>query len=1023
MNCVQCNCEVQEGKRFCSDCGAAQFLLCPNCNSKSPIGKAFCGDCGTSIGSKQAPVQPPAPSPAPVLAPAPVAVGIRPESKENTKETISGERKVITVLFADIKGSMELIENLDPEDARALVEPALQLMIDAVLHYDGYVVQTTGDGIFAMFGAPVVHEDHAHRALYAALRMQSDLKNYSDQIAAAGHDPIQGRVGVHTGEAVVRPLRLGNGQVEYTPIGHSTSLGARLQTLAPIGSIAASEAIRQLCEGSCEFSDLGLTKVKGVSELVQVYEVTGLGKQRTRMQRSADQGFSKFVGRTHELESLKNAAAKAQSGRGQIVAIVAEAGTGKSRLIFESMADFRSTSTVLETSSVSHGKSSHGLPLIELLHVYFDIEAHDNEEQRREKIIQKIEGLDPQLKDVQPYVFSLLNLNGADDPLLEEDESTRHLQTWECLKRLFVRESVRHPLTLIFEDLHWIDDLTEEFLGVLAEAIGTARILLIVNYRPEYVHKWSHPSYLTQIRLDPLGDIAATDMLEGLLGPGDRLTDLKKWIVEKSSGTPFFMEEMVKALFDDGTLARDGDVLLTKKLNELDIPTSVQAILAARIDRLPSHAKEILQTLAVIGKEFPFPLILEVTGLSQDTLEKQLKSLQAGEFIYEKYVAGEKGYIFKSALTQDVAYNTLLVERRKVLHAGIGAAIEKLYLNAIDDHVAALAYHYGRSNNIDAGVQYLTHSGRQKLMEARKRAELGTAPALVPLDRRETSETPQSSRSTLDAVASIWRYPVKSMAGEKLQSVMVSPKGILGDRVYAFVNEESNRTAVVRKWAENFLNYHPRFVSEPQVHAEAPALQITLPSGETLISTSAELEERISAIFERKLKLMSSAPPGLLIEVPQGTLGGSLSEVTELPLAGGATPGAFVDYGSLHLIASSTLDHFQKLYPQGRFDVRRFRPNIVIQSEAAAFNENSWVGKTIAIGKELVLRVTIPCPRCISVTLAQDDLPRDPGILRAIAEQNMCDLGDFGHLPCAGVYADVVSAGHIQCGDTLRFLD
>jgi class 3 adenylate cyclase len=250
---------------------------------------------------------------------------------------------------------MELIENLDPEDARAIVEPALQLMIDAVLHYDGYVVQTTGDGIFAMFGAPVVHEDHSHRALYAALRMQAELKEYSVRICAQGHQPIQGRVGVHTGEAVVRTLRLGNGQIEYTPIGHSTSLGARLQTLAPVGSIAASEAIRQLCEGACEFNDLGLTKVKGVTDLVKVYEVTGLGKQRTRMQRSAGQGFSKFVGRDRELDSLRYAAEQAQEGNGQVVAIVAEAGTGKSRLIFEFMAGIQSTAKIFEASAVSHG--------------------------------------------------------------------------------------------------------------------------------------------------------------------------------------------------------------------------------------------------------------------------------------------------------------------------------------------------------------------------------------------------------------------------------------------------------------------------------------------------------------------------------------------------------------------------------------------------------------------------------------------------------------------------------------------
>lgn len=688
------------------------------------------------------------------------------------------------------------------------MEPALQLMIDAVLHYDGYVVQTTGDGIFAMFGAPVVHEDHAHRALYAALRMQSKLKEYSARICAEGYQPIQGRVGVHTGEVVVRPLRIGNGQVEYTPIGHSTSLGARLQTLAPVGSIAASEAIRQLCEGSCEFNDLGLTKVKGVTELVKVYEVTGMGKQRTRMQRSAGQGFSKFVGRARELDAIKTAVALAQAGSGQVLAIVAEAGTGKSRLIFEAMADIRAAANVLETSSVSHGKTSYCLPLIELLHLYFAIEAQDDEYKRREKVINKITDLDPKLVDIQAYVLNLLNLGSSDDTLLEGDERTQELRTWEGIKRLFVRESVNRPLTLIFEDLHWIDDQTQEFLNVLADAIGTARILLIVNYRAEYVHQWGNKSYFTQIRLDPLGQSTATEMLGAMLGSNEQLSDLKRLIVEKSSGTPFFMEEMVKALFDDGTLARDGKVIMTKKLDELDIPSSVQAILAARIDRLPSQAKEILQTLAVIGREFPMPLILSVTGLSQDKLEKQLKELQLGEFIYETTVFGEKGYIFKSALTQDVAYNTLLVERRKILHERIGASIEAVFLSSIDDHIAVLAYHYGRSNNIDLGMQYLTHSGRQKLMEARKSSGLGSLHALIKSENTEFASDARTTVSTIDSVESIWRYPVKSMAGEKLASVFVSDKGIVGDRVYAFVDEESNRTAVVRKWAESFLNYH-----------------------------------------------------------------------------------------------------------------------------------------------------------------------------------------------------------------------
>lgn len=1011
--CVQCHVEVQEGKRFCSDCGAPQFLRCVNCNADSPVGKSFCADCGTPlVGASNA-----------SQARKEVAINKVHASHDHANATLTGERKVITVLFADIKGSMALIENMDPEDARALVEPALQRMIESVLHYDGYVVQTTGDGIFAMFGAPVVHEDHAHRALYAALRMQSAIKDYSAMIEAKGHQPIQGRVGVHSGEAVVRPLQLGSGQVEYTPIGHSTSLGARLQTLAPVGSIAVSDVIRQMCEGACEFNDLGLANVKGVSEPVKVYEVTGLGKQRTRMQRAADQGFSKFVGRTHELATLKNASVKAQAGNGQMVTIVAEAGTGKSRLILEAMAELRVASTVLETSSVSHGKASHGLPLIEMLHAYFEIEAQDNEAQRREKIKVKIANLDPKLADIQSYLFSFLNLVDEENPLSGMEDADRQQQTWECIKRLFVRESVRHPLTLLFEDLHWIDVQTEEFLTLLCEVLGTARILLIVNYRPEYVYKWRSKSYVTQIHLDPLTEAAANDMLSAMLGHHEQLSDLKRLIYEKTSGTPFFMEEMVKAMFDEGILARDGNVILTKKLNEIDIPSSVQAILAARIDRLPTHAKELLQTLAVMGKEFSMPLIVRVTDIAQVPLEKNLKELQLGEFIYEKYVSGVKGYIFKSALTQDVAYNTLLLERRKVLHERIGAAIEAVFIHSIDDHVAALAYHYGRSHNMDAGMQYLTHSGRQKLLEARKNAAQDANLQLTQSNIPLASEEVQAGEWTSDRVASIWRYPVKSMAGEMIPSVLLTEKGMVGDRAYAFVNEETNRAAVVRKWAENLLNYHPHFVSEPTALEAMPHLQITMPSGETLTSEGTALEEKISVAFDRKLKLMASAPPGLLIEVPKGTLGGTLSEVTELPLGGGAAPGAFVDYGSLHLIASVTLEHFQKHYPQGQFDVRRFRPNVVIQTDADALVENTWVGKAMAIGDEVVLRITLPCPRCISVTLAQDDLPRDPGILRAVAEQNMCDLGDFGVLPCAGVYADVIRAGHIRTGDRIRFLD
>ncbi len=1038
MRCPACKSEGEPGRRFCADCGAPQSARCPKCNADSPPGKLFCADCGTSIAG------------APAAGNA-AAANARPRPAtdrslrvaEESSDLLTGERKVVTVLFADIKGSMELIEDLDPEEARAVVEPALKLMVDSARHYGGYVVQTTGDGIFALFGAPVAHEDHPQRALYAALRIQEELRRYSDRIRAEGGLPMQGRVGVNTGEVVLRSLSIGDGQTEYTPIGHSTSLAARLQTLAPVGSIATTETLRQVCEGYFMFKDLGPTRVKGVTDLVNVFEVTGLGPLRTRLQRSAGRGLSRFVGRDREMTALKSAAEQARNGRGQIVAAMADAGTGKSRLFFEFTVVSRVGWMVLETFSVSHGKASAYLPLIDMLHGYFGIEANDNSRKRREKVAGRLSILDRALEDAQPYLFGLLGIVDGDDPLLQMDERLRTRRTLEAIKRILLRESLNQPLMVIFEDLHWIDEQTQDFLNLLADSIGTAKLVLLVNYRPGYSHPWNGKTYYTQVRLDPLGSESAWEMLTALLGGGEHLAALKRLIIEKTEGTPFFMEEMVQVLFDDATLVRDGEVKLKRPLAELKIPTSVQAILAARIDRLPADAKELLQTLAVIGREFPLSLIAAMTATTNDELDRLLNDLQLAEFIYEQPAVGDTQYIFKHALTQDVAYNTVLIELRKSLHERIGAALEALYPNSIDDHVAALAHHYGRSGNVDAGMQYLTHAGRQKLLEARRAAArlAGDSPSGMPEHRATTAagaspvDPARPSQSDgmpvatgelavrRDCVDAIWRYPVKSMAGQQIRAVAVTERGLLGDRLYALVDKASNRTAVVRKWAEALLSYYPQFVTEPEPGAAAPALRIAMPGGLTLTSDEPDAEARLSAAFDRKLTLMATAPAGLLIEVPAGTFGGALSDTTELPLSGAAPAGAFFDYACVHLIATSTLDHLQQSYPQGLFDVRRFRPNIVVRSQGAPFIENSWVGRTLAIGDEVVLRVIIPCPRCISVTLAQDDLPRDPRILRTVAEHNMCDLGDFGTLPCAGVYAEVVKPGTIRSGDTVRCLD
>jgi class 3 adenylate cyclase/tetratricopeptide (TPR) repeat protein len=707
MRCSMCGAESLVSKKFCGDCGAPLANLCPKCSADNPAGKRFCGECGTALG---------------------VSATVASANKSGDSsirvadalvtETLDGERKTVTALFGDIKGSMELMEDLDPEEARALVDPALKLMIDAVHHYGGYVAQSTGDGIFALFGAPIAHEDHPQLALYAALRMQEDLKRYSDRTRAEGRLPIQVRVGVNTGEVVVRSVKTGEARSEYTPIGHSISLAARMQALAPIGSIATTEQVKKLCEGYFAFKALGPTKVKGVSEPVNVYEVIGFGPLRTRLQRSAARGYTKFVGREREMEVLGRAAEQALAGHGQIVAALAEPGVGKSRLFFEFKVKNQSGWMVLEAFSVSYGKASACLPVIDLLRNYFEIFAGDDERKRREKVAGKVAILDRKLEDSLSYLFSLLGIIEGDDPLAQMDGQIRKRRTLEAIKRILLRESLNQPLMLVFEDLHWIDEQTQELLNLLVDSIGTAKILLLVNYRPEYTHQWNNKTYYTQVRLDPLGRESAEEMLSALLGDGNDLVPLKRLIIERTEGTPFFMEEIVQVLFEDGVLHHNGTVKLARPMNAVKVPTTVQAVLASRIDRLSPEEKEVLQTLAVLGREFSRRLVQAVITKSEDYLERALSRLQAGEFIYEQPAAVDVAYTFKHALTQEVAYNCVLVERRNLLHERAGEAPESIFAEQLDDHLDELAHHYSRSGKVAKAIEYLGRAGQQTMQRS-----------------------------------------------------------------------------------------------------------------------------------------------------------------------------------------------------------------------------------------------------------------------------------------------------------------
>jgi class 3 adenylate cyclase/tetratricopeptide (TPR) repeat protein len=710
--------------RFCGSCGAPFSRACPACGFANPPGFRHCGACGAPLPSGG-----PGPAPSVHHTPRHLAERLRAEADAlGARAHRDEERKIVTALFADIKGSMELLEPLDPEDARRIVDPALRLMMDAVHRYDGYVAQSMGDGIFALFGAPIAREDHAHRALYAALRMQEEGRRYAERLRRERGINLQIRVGINTGEVVLRSIRKDDLHTDYAPVGHSTGLAARMEALATPGSILVTEHTWRLTDGYFDFRDLGLAQVKGVSEPLRVFEVLGPGPLRTRLQvAAARRGLSRFVGRTRELAELSRAFELARQGRGQIVGVVGEAGVGKSRLFYEfKQAPLRGT-MVLETFSISHGKAHAYLPLIELLHAYFQITLNDGERTRREKVTGRVLGLDRQLEGTLSYLFSLLGIPEAASALDQMDPTVRRQRTIDAIRRVLLRESLAQPLVLIVEDLHWLDGESDAFLQALSESLPTARMLLLVNHRPEYRHSWGAKTFYTQLRLDPFDSKEADELVAELLLGSSRLEAVKRFVLDRTQGNPFFIEELVRALFEEGVLVRDGDIRLARGLEQLRIPPTVQGVLAARIDRLRGEAKDLLQVMAVIGKEIPPAVLVRTVGHSEDELRPLLAELLDAEFIHDVPAFPEPYFAFTHALTQEVAYGSLLAERRRGLHEGAARAIEELHTERhagrLEGHLDELAHHYVRSGNRTKAVEFLERAAAQ----AARRSAYGEA--------------------------------------------------------------------------------------------------------------------------------------------------------------------------------------------------------------------------------------------------------------------------------------------------------
>ena len=644
-----------------------------------------------------------------------------------SRSALEGERKQVTVLFADLKGSMELLADRDPEEARQLLDPVLDHMMTAVHRYEGTVNQVMGDGIMALFGAPLAHEDHAVRACYAALRMQEAVKHYAAEVQRTQGVPIHIRVGLHAGEVVVRAIG-SDLHMDYTAVGQTTHLAARMEQMAMPGSILITPAVLGLVEGFVQVKALGAMPVRGLRDPVEVYEVIGADVVWSRLQAAVARGLTRFVGRQPELAALHQALERAGAGHGQVVALVGEAGVGKSRLLYEFGHSHRTQGwRVLASASVSYGKATPYFPVVDLLKRYCHVEERDDPRTIRSKVTGQLLTLDETLHETIPAVLALLDALPADSPFLTLDPPQRRQRTLDGLKRVLLRESQVQPLLLVFEDLHWIDSETQAVLDSLVESLPTAHLLLLVNYRPEYQHGWGSKTSYTQLRLDPLPPVSADALLQALLGDDPSLTPLTPLLIARTEGNPFFLEESVRTLVETGVLVgTPGAYRLAQVVPRIQVPATVQAVLAARIDRLPPEDKRLLQTAAVIGTEVSLPLLQAIAELPEDALHRGLVHLQAAEFLYETRLFPERDYTFKHALTQQVAYETLLQEQRRALHARIVEALEALAGDRVTEQVERLAHHALRGEVWEKALAYCRQAGEKALARSAYREAVGS---------------------------------------------------------------------------------------------------------------------------------------------------------------------------------------------------------------------------------------------------------------------------------------------------------
>jgi class 3 adenylate cyclase/tetratricopeptide (TPR) repeat protein len=711
VRCPKCGIENPIGKKFCGDCGAALANLCPKCGADNPAGKRFCGECGAALGSAPAPSKEKpetrvADAAAFETAAAPLAHHLA-EKIRQSKSVLEGERKQVTVLFADVKGSMEIAEQMDPEEWSAIMRRFFKTLAEGVERFEGYVDKFTGDGIMALFGAPIAHEDHARRACYAALHMSEGLRAYANELRLRRGLSFSVRLGLNSGEVIVG--KIGDDlRMDYTAQGHTVGLASRMEQIAEPGKAYLTANTASLVEGYFTLNDLGEMEIKGVHGAMHVYELQGLGQLRTRLDVSRSRGFSRFVGRGDEMQVLESALTRAREGKAQVIGIVGAAGLGKSRLCFEFLERCRARGLMTyETTGVAHGKAIPFLPILRLFRAFFGITEQDSEITARQRIAGRLLLLDERLRESLPLVFDFMGVADPDNPAPRIDPEARQRQMFDIVRRVIQARGGSETRVTLLEDLHWFDGGSEAFLEPLIDASIDTPALTLLNYRPEYHAAWMGKSYFHQMPLAPLGPEAIRELLDALLGKDPSIARLPRMIHERSGGNPFFTEEVVQSLIESGNLqGSKGAYRLVTPVEKLEVPSSVRAILAARIDRLAQREKDVLQTAAVIGREFDEPTLAAVVEQDAPQLHEALQKLKDAEFVYEQSLYPVAEYLFKHPLTHEVALATQLEERRRRLHAAVARVIEAAHPQDLDQQAALLAHHWEEAGDVEQAMRW-----------------------------------------------------------------------------------------------------------------------------------------------------------------------------------------------------------------------------------------------------------------------------------------------------------------------------